>query len=53
MQQIFYKLPVMKTDEYLHCKCSEQKKTEICSFLLLTIDSFKKITEILQAQINR
>lgn len=30
-----------------------KKKIEICSFLLLTIDGLNKITEILQAQINR
>lgn len=30
-----------------------KNKTEICSFLLLTIDGLNKITEILQAQINR
>lgn len=30
-----------------------KRKIEIRSFLLLTIDSLNKITEILQAQINR
>lgn len=34
-------------------KVMSEKKIEICSFLLLTIDNLNKTTEILQAQINR
>lgn len=30
-----------------------KNKIEICSFLLLTTDSLNKITDTLQAQINR